>query len=166
MPANSILSVALSIFLAAAAAASSDPFSPAPSGQPVPKVSLVYAAAPASSDTLVLTVHVELSPGWAINSNRPLEDDLVPASLEVSAPGVEFSPPRFPEPVLEHSDAMGGNVSMFKGVFDILVTGRLKTKAARRALKAGPPTHAVLHYQSCAGGMCYPPKTVAAEWSP
>jgi hypothetical protein len=132
--------------------------------QPVPKISLAYAPVAAASDSLMLTVRVELAPGWDINSASPLDADLIPAALDVSADGVVFGRPRFPEPLLEHSSVGGGNVSLYRGTFEIVVPARFKSKRRLGSAEASPPTKAVLHYQSCNGGMCYPPKTVEAEW--
>lgn len=136
----------------------------AAASQPVPKLSLAYAPVAVASDSLLLTVRVELAPGWDINSAAPLDADLIPAALDVSADGVVFGRPKFPEPLLEHSNPGGGNVSLYRGVFDIVVPARFKSKGGPGKAKAAPPTKAVLHYQSCNNGMCYPPKTVEAEW--
>lgn len=112
----------------------------------------------------MLAVKVVLPTGWYINSHVPLDSFLVATRLEVSAPGLEFDPPRYPQPVVEHSQAMGGNMSLFKGPFGIAVTARgIKTGKQRAALpKALPVTRVTLHYQSCDGSMCWPPKSVSA----
>lgn len=130
---------------------------PARAAQPVPALSLACAAV--SADSLRCTLRVELASGWDINSAKPLDPDLLPASVEVSAEGVAFAAPRFPAPVLEPSAPGGGNLSLYRGTFEIQVAGKGKAKA-------GPPpaVKATLHYQSCNAGMCYPPKSVDAEW--
>jgi hypothetical protein len=139
---------------------------------PIPELSLRYQNPAPGSDSLVLTVDVSLPPGWYINSNAPLDSFLVPTSVEVtvapSEPGGKvaflFGNPRYPDPVIEHSEAMAGNMSLFRGNFMISIPARAEkaggVKAARPA--AFPPTRVILNYQSCDGRMCWPPKKVSA----
>lgn len=154
------LSIKLSVFLTLSAASAAL----AASSAPLPSLNLSWSSTVKSKDSLVLAVKVALPAGWYINSNAPLDSFLVATLLEVSAPGLEFDAPRYPQPVVEHSQAMGGNMSLFKGPFEIAVTARgIKSGKQRAALpKALPPTRVTLHYQSCDGTMCWPPKAVSA----
>ena len=139
---------------------------------PLPELTLRYFEPAPGSDSLVLSVGVSLPPGWYINSNAPLDSFLVPTSVEVAAAppalggeGVlRFGKPLWPEPVIEHSDAMAGNMSLFKGSFAIRVPARLQKAGDGKAAgpQALPPTRVTLHYQSCDGKMCWPPKSVSA----
>ncbi len=158
---------------------------------PVPGLSLSWRTA---ADSLVLEARVSLPAGWYINSDAPLDSFLVPTRIEVAAlpgaatsgtagsgtaghktPGeVRFGPPRWPAPVVEHSPAMGGDMSLFKESFTITVAARPagagkagsgNPGAGKGAAPQRPPAvRAVLHYQSCDGTMCWPPKTVSAVW--
>lgn len=148
-------------------------FSPLLSGAqgkaPVPGLSLSWGPQ-TSRDSLVLSVRVALPAGWYINSNAPLDSFLVPTRLEVSAEGngLVFGAPRWPAPVVEHSQAMAGNMSLFKQPFEATVTAHAPPKGKQRGAlpKPLPPVVVTLHYQSCDGTMCWPPKAVSARLAP
>jgi hypothetical protein len=140
-----------------------------PSSQPPPKVSFRYeqilpatAFAPRG-----LIVHVELGEGWHINSDAPSDSFLVATTLEVKADGLKFGKPKFPEPVKQFSQAMGEDVLLFTGAFDVAVpTAHAATPGAKApAMKdeIHPHTRVTLNYQACNNYMCYPPKSVTAE---
>jgi hypothetical protein len=132
---------------------------------PIPGLSLSWRTA---GDSLVLEARVSLPAGWYINSDAPLDSFLVPTRLEAAAaPGaapVRFGPPRWPKPVVEHSPAMGGDMSLFKEPFTVslalLPAGAGKGGASKRP----PAVRATLQYQSCDGTMCWPPRSVSAVW--
>ena len=147
----------------------------AASTAPVPALSLSWAPPAGSGDTLVLTARVLLPKGWYINSNTPLDSFLVATRAEASAPGLKFGPPRYPAPVVEYSQAMAGNMSLFKGDFVVgfpAFKAEAKAQAARgsaagkqekQPISRVPfPAKVVLHYQSCDGTTCWPPKSVTA----
>jgi hypothetical protein len=137
---------------------------------PVPGLALSWLPRD-SKDSLVLSVRVTLPPGWYINSNAPLDSFLVSTRVEAAAapgvagPLVEFAPPRYPEPVVEYSKAMAGDMSLFKEDFEVRVTARGPLSGKKRAALPAvpPPVEATLHYQSCDGTMCWPPKAVTAR---
>jgi hypothetical protein len=139
---------------------------------PLPEMTLRFQDPAPGSDSLVLAVGVFLPPGWYINSNAPLDSFLVPTTVEAAAaptaPGetgvLRFGTPRWPEPVIEHSDAMAGNMSLFKGSFVITIPARIGKEGKRKVAPPStlPPTRVTLNYQSCDGTMCWPPKSVSA----
>lgn len=141
-----------------------------PGKAPVPGLTMAWLPQ-ASKDSLVLSIRVAMPPGWYINSDAPLDAFLVPTRVEVAAaPGVagpllELGAPRFPAPVVEHSKAMAGNMSLFKESFEVRVTAKGPLVGKKRAAlpQATPPVEATLHYQSCDGTMCWPPKSVTAR---
>ncbi len=155
--------------LCAAFALACGPASAGPASQPQPKVSFRYeevlpATAPAPRG---LIVHVEIAPGWHINSEAPLDEFLVPTKLEVEAEGLVFGKPVFPAPEKKHSDVMGGDVLLLSGDFDVAVPVSRKPSEGKPPLPTkngpNPRTRVTLHYQSCNDSMCYPPKSVTAE---
>lgn len=136
----------------------------AASTAPLPSLALTWSAPAKVKDSILLHVKVTLPTGWYINSNTPLDSFLVATRLEVAAPGLEFDPPRYPAPAVEHSQVMGGNMSLFKGPFEITVTARAPKAGKKHAAlpKPLPPAKVTLHFQSCDGSMCWPPKAVTA----
>lgn len=140
------------------------------SSAPVPTLALAWLAPAAGgeggADSLVLSVRVGLPKGWYINSNAPLDSFLVATRVEAAAPGLEFGAPRYPAAIVEHSQAMAGNMSLFKGSFEATFSARAtaagKPEGRKKPslAKSLPPTRVTLHYQSCDGTMCWPPKAV------
>lgn len=137
---------------------------------PVPDLALAWNPS-SNGDSLVLSVKVALPAGWYINSQSPLDSFLAPTRVEAAAapgfagPLLEFDPPRYPPAVVEYSQALSGNMSLFKGEFEVAFTARGPLRAGKRAAlpKSPPPVHVTLHYQSCDGTMCWPPKSVSAR---
>lgn len=127
---------------------------------PAPRLSLQYLPAAVSADSLILKVAVALPPGWHLNSATPLDSFLVPTRLEASGTGLAFGKPRFPEPVLEYSQVMGGNVSLYTGDFEVSVPVRKQSRNPKTYSLAS--TQVTLRYQACNNSMCLPPKTVTA----
>jgi hypothetical protein len=155
------------VALAAAAALAWAPAVAQAPSQPVPKVSFRYeqalpAKAPAPRG---LIVRVELAEGWHINSEAPLDSFLVPTALEAQAEGLAFGKPKFPEPVKQYSQVMGGDMSLYTGTFEVAVPVSKQPASGAPAAK-GPPhprTRVSFRYQSCNNSMCLPPKTIIAE---
>ena len=136
------------------------------SRQPVPSLSVRYEKAAGDSGSAVgaLIVHVEIASGWHINSNAPLDEFLVPTTVEARAEGLEFGPPKFPTPERVHSDAFGGDILLFSGAFDVEMPVLRKT-APKPAVgaQAWPRTRVTLKYQACDHATCYAPKEVSLE---
>jgi len=111
-----------------------------------------------------LVVHVEIAPGWHINSNAPLDEFLVPTTIAAGAEGVEFGKPKFPPPEKAHSDAMGGDMLLYSGTFEAEVPVLRKTAPKPGAgAQAWPRTRVTLKYQACDHATCYAPKEVSVE---
>jgi thiol:disulfide interchange protein DsbD len=148
-------SLNLALGLAALIAAAPAP-AQAPSRQPVPKVSFAFGKA--QDKQLYLDVEVELAPGWHINSTKPLDEFLVPTSLQVQSEGFEFAEQHWPKPDSVHSPAAGGYMSLYSGRFTV----RIEAKP-RKGKSAPGPAKVTLHYQSCDNATCFPPKSVTVE---
>jgi hypothetical protein len=105
---------------------------------------------------------VEIAPGWHINSDAPLDEFLVPTQVEAKAEGWEPAKPRFPKPERVRSQAMGGDMLLFSGAFDVQVPMLRKTTAPAGA-QDPPRTRVTLRYQACDHATCFPPKEVSVE---
>ena len=140
-----------------------------PSSQPVPRVSFRYEQVHAAGGTPKpgIVIHVELQPGWHINSEAPLDSFLVPTTVEAQAEGMEFGAPIYPPAVRQHSEVMGGDLALFTGAFDISIPAQRPAASGMKgktAAKQPPPrTRVTLNYQACNNAMCYPPKAVTVE---
>lgn len=146
----------------------------APSKQPVPEVTFFYIGdesgireSPPAPDPVSLKVQIALAPGWKINSTKPLDEFLVPTSLEIESKGYTFTDPVWPAPETAHSAAMGGPMATYSGSFAVRFA--VNGKGGKRLMQGKDsktpqlPTKVTLHYQSCNGNMCYPPKSVTVE---
>lgn len=138
---------------------------PASSSQPAPAVTFRYAEAARDSGAAahVLRVHVEIAPGWHINSDAPLDEFLVPTTVEAKAEGIVFGKPRFPRPERVHSEAFGSEVLLLSGAFDIEIpAGGMPAAAGKGSVKV-PRTSVTLRYQACDHATCYAPKETTVE---
>jgi hypothetical protein len=132
--------------------------------QPAPEVTFRYAGASRDSGAAqVLRVHVEIAPGWHINSDAPLDEFLVPTTVEARAEGLKFGKPRFPVAERVHSEAFGGDVLLFSGAIEIEIPASGMPAAALKTAPAPPRTRVTLRYQACDHATCYPPKETTVE---
>lgn len=136
-----------------------------PSRQPAPDISIRYEKPSDSASSVgALIIHVEIASGWHINSNAPLDEFLVPTTVAARAEGVDFGTPKFPPPERVHSDAMGGDMLLFSGAFDVDVPVLRKTAPKHASgAQAWPRTRVTLKYQACDHATCYAPKEVSVE---
>ena len=137
-----------------------------PSKAPVPKVSFRYqdsTGKAAGTTPLKLIVHVEVAEGWHINSQAPLDSFLVPTTVSAEAQGWEFGKPEYPKADLQHSEVMGGDLSLFTGAFDIPFACKPMGKGKPKPGTLPARTKVTLNYQSCNNNMCLPPKSVTVE---
>ena len=101
-----------------------------------------------------LAVVATIAPGWHVNSNKPLEDYLIPTEAAVlPADGLTFGPPAYPahkEKKLPFSDKP---LALYDGETVIVVEGKADAAAA-----PGPRTlRATLDFQPCNDAQCLAP---------
>jgi hypothetical protein len=156
-----LLIVILGMLGGLAAPASAQTSSP----QPAPAVTFRYLDAPGDSGkpNRVLRVRVEIAPGWHINSNAPLDEFLVPTTVKAQAEGMGFGMPRFPAPERVRSEAMGGDMLLFSGAFDIVIPAVGGPGGFPKPAQPPPRTRVTLRYQACDHSTCYPPKETTVE---
>ncbi len=121
---------------------------------------------PTSPPVLVLTASIDLPPGWHINSDAPPDSFLVPTRVSAFAQGLNFGKPIFPAPVPQYSQALGMEVPLYSGVFQVTVPFKRSSPSAQSTAGGYPKTSVTLHYQACNDAMCLPPKDVTAELPP
>jgi hypothetical protein len=145
--------------------------SPAPStaqahgSQPIPALTFRFLDSPrdSSATAQILRVQVEIAPGWHINSNAPLDEFLVPTTIEARAEGLKFGKPRFPQPERVHSEAFGGDVLLFSGAIEIEIPASGLPAASPKPAPKPPRTRVTLRYQACDHATCYAPKELTVE---
>jgi hypothetical protein len=121
------------------------------------------AAAPARTqvvpgDTLQVTLHIEIAPGWHINCHRCRQEYLVPTSVEAIR-GSSFTVGPIDYPDGRDIEVAGDTLSVYDG--------RLTLAVPLTALPDAPPgAHSVtlaLQFQACDDARCLPPDRVEVE---
>ena len=114
------------------------------------------AAHPGSAVRAVLRVEIEED--WHVNSDKPLEDFLIPTSLTVTPPeGVSVQGVIYPEALLLASEASEDKMAVFETVFTIGVTFDIADDLAPGTY----PFTAELRYQACNDVTCLMPQNLA-----
>lgn len=97
---------------------------------------------------------LEIADGYHINAHVPDEVFLIPTVLTLTAQGVAFEEPTYPEP-----EAQTFPFSPDKPM--LVYDGTIEIVSVADVAPAGP-VHAKLRYQACNHERCLPPKTVEA----
>jgi len=86
--------------------------------------------------------------GWHINSNKPLDDFVIPTKL--SFEGAELVSANYPQHTVRSFTFSGGQkLAVFEGTIQIPFTAKLQS---------GDTIHGKLHYQACNDTVCLPPR--------
>ncbi|HSQ40901.1 MAG TPA: thioredoxin family protein [Fibrobacteraceae bacterium] len=105
-----------------------------------------------------LQVQVHIDSGWHINSDKPLDDFLMPSHLDVEAEGIEFDSPLWPEADTLRDTVLQSLTLVFAGDFTIAVPVH-----ALGQDYDSTTVQATLHYQACSGSICMAPGKVTAQ---
>lgn len=148
------LVVCASLFLAAPALAQDD------GGRSETVTWAVSAPAEAAKagSRLNLTVQGTVKPDWHVYSLKQLQDGPIPLSVRLEANPLAAAGGAVTgsKPVREHDAAFGFVTQFYAQPFTLTVPVRLKANAP-----AGSQTIPVsVHFQTCNGRVCQPPKTV------
>lgn len=112
-------------------------------------------APPAPSAPATLVVHVEVKPGWHVNSNAPLDPYLIPTRVTLRLPaGWSASPPAFPPHHVTKLAFSPDPVAVFEGAFEVTSTVSLGPGAASGTVSG------VVEAQACNDHVCLPPAEV------
>lgn len=126
---------------------------------PVFSVRAGWEAGVAAAGAATARVTITVQPGWHVNSNRPLDEFLIPTRVELDLPpGWRAEPAVFPphrEVRLKFSD---GPVAVFEGSFEVRVGIQIPPAGPRPAIVRGR-----VEAQACNDAMCMPPAEVGFE---
>lgn len=121
---------------------------------PPPEASLHYSAGALAKGSSV-TVDITIPDNWHVNANVAADEFLKPSSIEISAQGIHFGEPKWPEPLKEYSEALDLENLVFKGHFQIMLPIE-DIDAKYDSLT----TSATFHYQACDNSICLAPSKV------
>ena len=104
--------------------------------------------------TSVLTVELSVSPPYHINSDRPLQDYLIPTTLEIEPqPGLTFGKPVFPPAPVRKLPVLDSPMAVWEGAVKISVEVTPASDwSPREVLVKGK-----VRYQACDDRSCLPP---------
>jgi hypothetical protein len=101
-------------------------------------------------------LHLQLKPGYHVNSNKPAEEYLIPLRLTWAEGPLEAAEVVYPAPKFEKYEFSEKPLSVYSGEFDVLTKFKVKAGTA-----PGPAQQTgKLRYQACNDKMCLPPKTI------
>ena len=114
-----------------------------------PPVEPVYAGAQAT-----LTIELQIARNYHINSNKPLQDYLIPTSVEFDpSPGIDFEEAVFPEALVKKLPVSDTPMSVFERAVKITAALRLAEDFSQKeAIVYGR-----LRSQACDRNSCLPP---------
>jgi thiol:disulfide interchange protein len=111
-------------------------------------------------DSIRLAVRVTVPKPWHVNAHEPLDEFLIPTSVEVSPPdGFSFEGAVYPEPHPFQFEWSEDEVLVYEGTFPIGVVVAVGEDVA----PGDYPVGMVLTYQACNDTQCAPPATLAVE---
>ena len=121
---------------------------------PPPETAMSYSSG-ALSDSSRVTVDIVIPDKWHVNANIAADEFLKPSSIEISARGIEFGEPKWPEPIKEYSEALDLENLVFRGAFQIIIPVKAVAKDYDSLT-----TNATFHYQACDNSICLAPASV------
>ena len=121
---------------------------------PPPEASMHYSAGTLAKGSSV-TVDITIPDHWHVNANVAADEFLKPSSIEISAQGIHFGEPKWPEPLKEYSEALDLENLVFKGHFQI----KLPIEGVDNNYDS-LTTSATFHYQACDNSICLAPSKV------
>ncbi len=121
---------------------------------PPPEAGLRYSLGTLNKESSV-TVEITIPDNWHVNANISADEFLKPSSIEISAKGIHFGEPKWPEPIKEYSEALDLENLVFKGYFQI----KLPVESVDADYDT-LTTQATFHYQACDNSICLAPSSV------
>ena len=127
---------------------------------PPPEAGMQYSTGPLQKGSGV-TIEIVIPDNWHVNANIAADEFLKPSSIEISAKGVHFGEPKWPQPIKEYSEALDLENLVFKGYFQITLPVE-SVDADYDSLT----TQATFHYQACDNSICLAPSQVTFGLGP
>ena len=106
--------------------------------------------------TTQVKVSLVVREGYHCNSNKPLDDYLIPLKLTWAAGPLESPEVSYPSPQMEKYSFSPTPLSVYTGNFDLMT----KFKVSASATPGQAIITAKLRYQACNDRMCLTPKTI------
>ncbi|MEK6375072.1 MAG: cytochrome c biogenesis protein CcdA [Acidobacteriota bacterium] len=102
-----------------------------------------------SGDDVRGVITATIENGWHINSNKPLDEFLIPSELKLES--ADLTGVQYPQHILRGFTFSGGKeLAVYEGTIQIPFTAKLKSGATSITAR--------LHYQACNDKVCLPPR--------
>lgn len=118
---------------------------------PPPEMSMEYSAGALKAGSK-LTVSITVPDNWHVNANIVADEFLKPSSIDLSAKGISFGEPVWPEAIKEYSEALDMENLVFRGKFQVV----LPIDGVEDGYDS-LTTKATFHYQACDNSICLAP---------
>ncbi|WP_234979968.1 thioredoxin family protein [Fibrobacter sp. UWEL] len=118
---------------------------------PPPEMSMEYSAGALKAGSK-LTVQITVPDNWHVNANIAADEFLKPSSIDLSAKGITFGEPVWPEAIKEYSEALDMENLVFRGKFQVV----LPIDGVEDGYDS-LTTKATFHYQACDNSICLAP---------
>lgn len=118
---------------------------------PPPDMYMQYSAGALKTGSS-LSVDITVPENWHVNANIAADEFLKPSSIDVSAQGIRFGAPKWPEPIKEYSEALDLENLVFKGTFTV----ELPIDSVESNYDS-LTTAVTFHYQACDNSICLAP---------
>jgi uncharacterized protein YyaL (SSP411 family) len=107
-----------------------------------------------------LTVNIEIQPGWHINANQPLSDDLIPTVLQANEQNTawELSAVSYPPQIRKSLGFQSEELALYEG--NISLKADLKTATSSQE---GALLRLTLRLQACDDEICLPPELLELQ---
>lgn len=97
------------------------------------------------------TITATITNGWHINSNKPLDEFVIPTELKLDPATADLVSAEYPAHVVRSFTFSGGNkLAVYEGTIAIKFAAKLKNGAKE--------IRARIHYQACNDKVCLPPR--------
>ena len=114
------------------------------------------------ADAIALVVELIIQPGWHINANKPLSDNLIPTTLEagVGSSTWNLMDVSYPEPIVKALGFQSEALALYEG--GVRLTVRLRQNESS---PDSPLLRIKLRLQACDDKICLPPENVNLQVS-
>ncbi len=120
----------------------------------------IKADVEAGTESKVLVLDIEIQPGWHINAEKPLSENLIPTTLEADKDSSVWSlaDVGYPPAIIKELGFQSEPLALYEG--DVRLTARVQQNQSVPVL---PPLRIKLRLQACDEKICLPPETLVLQ---
>lgn len=119
---------------------------------PPPTMSMEYSAGEIKTGS-ILSVSITIPENWHVNANIAADEFLKPSEIKVSAQGIHFGAPQWPEYIKEYNKALEFENKVFRGTFTVKIPIDSVDAQGYDSLS----TTITFYYQACDNSICLAP---------